>query len=232
MEKTNVLKHPSKTHKPNFTVLLLAFLVLLMVNIAFSSCSNDTEEQYIGYGTVDKPDGSGFRIKLDNGKILNPKESFIPGSILHDSMRLIVNFTILEELDSAYNVRINDADTILTKSILPYDASQSDSIGNDPVKVADVWIANGFINFDFLYSGGHPYPSEKHMINLLNHPVTDGKLPLEFRHNAFNDQRNTVYRGVVSFPINRLIKGMEKPVKIQIQYKESTNTTKTIDLTL
>lgn len=231
MEKAQSLKHSAKTYRPRFAVLFLAFIVLLMVNIAFSSCSDDTESQYIGYGTVEKTSESNYQIKMDDGYTLNPQESCIPASFLRDSMRLIVNFTMLDQLDSTYNVRINGADTILTKPILPYDESKSDSIGNDPVKIGDVWIASGFINFDFLYSGGYPYPSERHMVNLLHHSIADGILPLEFRHNAFNDQRETVYRGIVSFPLDKLTKDMEKPVKLQIKYQESANTTKTIDIT-
>lgn len=231
MEKTHYMKSRAKTYKPNFAVLLLAFVILLMINIVFSSCKDDTETSYTKYGTVEKTSNTDFRIKLDEGATLNPRESFISGSELSDSMRLIVDFTILEELDSSYNIKLNYAKEILTKPILPYNDSILDSLGNDPIKVIDVWITYGFINFDFLYSGNIPTPSVSHMVNLLQHPLSDGKVILEFRHNAFGDKQETMYGGVVSFPIAKLLEGIDKTAKIQIQYKDSPNSTKTIDLT-
>lgn len=230
MAKTHPLKTKAKTHKPNFAILLLAFVILLMINIAFSSCKDETETYYRDYGTVEKIDNNNFRIKLDAGYILNPTKSGIPGEALADSIRVIAYFSILEELDSTYNVNLEWTREILTKSILPYSESILDSMGNDPVKINRAWIASGFLNFEFLYEGGMPQPNPIHMFNLLQHPSENGKLVLEFRHNAFSDKREAIYSGIVSFPIDKLIQEIEKPEKIQIKYRDSANSTKTLEI--
>ena len=66
---------------------------------------------------------------------------------LNDSTRLRIRFNILEEQDTNLYARIVYADTILTKSILPYDESILDSVGNAPVKIVNSWFSHGFLFF-------------------------------------------------------------------------------------
>ena len=120
---------------------------------------------------------------------------------------------------------------ILTKPVIAYDTTLLDSIGNDPIKISDsgCWIAHGFLNFEFVYAGGYPVVSVKHMINLLQHTDHNDGLLFEFRHNAFKDRREQLYPGVVSFPISSLLDNLPKPVKIKVKYHDTNTSDRTIE---
>lgn len=204
----------------------------LLCTLFFTGCKDDTEDLYEGYGMVDRTDENNYRIQLDNGYVLHPKETHFPAASLKDSMRLSVVYSIVQERDSACDVKVFRALEILTKPVIPYDTSILDSVGNDPIKISEsgYWIAHGFLNFEFIYSGAYPSLSVKHMVNLLQHPNQENSLELEFRHNAFSDRRDQLYQGVVSFPISHLVSDFEKPVKIRVKYQDSNTSTRTIEL--
>ena len=115
--------------------------------------------------------------------------------------------------------------------LIAYDTTLLDSIGNDPIKISDsgYWIAHGFLNFEFVYAGGYPVVSVKHMINLLQHTDHNDGLLFEFRHNAFKDRREQLYSGVVSFPISSLLDDLPKPVKIKVKYHDTNTSDRTIE---
>ena len=69
------------------------------------------------------------------------------------------------------------------------------------------------------------------MVNLLQCPTEDDRLIFEFRHNDFGDSRDKLYFGTVSFPIQKLTEGYEKPIKMIVKYNDSANTTRSIELT-
>lgn len=209
---------------------LLLTGVLLLCTLFFTSCNDDVEDLYEGYGMVDRADENNYRIKMDNGSVLYPREVHFSPSSLKDSMRLSIAYSVVGERDSAYDVNIYGALEILTKPVIPYDIAILDSVGNDPIKISGYWIAHGFLNFEFVYSGGYPTPIVKHMVNLLQHPDKENALELEFRHNAFTDRRDQLYQGVVSFPISHLVANFEKPTKIRVKYQDSSTSTRTVEL--
>ncbi len=208
-------------------------VLLFLIASLFIGCDNDCETQYEGYGLVKKSNDRQYSILLDNGIQLYPRESHINPDRLRDSMRLCMLFNILEETDSSAYVRILYADTMLTKAILPYDETILDSVGQDPVKITDAWFAHGFLNFQFMFAGRiNSYGSNHaHMVNLLQCPPENEKLVFEFRHNDFDDYREKLYYGVVSFPIHHLLADQKKPIPIKVKYNDTENSTKTIELT-
>lgn len=207
-------------------------LILLSVAFSFSSCEDEGESLYEGYGLVSRPGGEHYDILLDNGTRLIPREAYINPAYLKDSTRLYMHFSLLEETDSCAYVRIIYADTILTKSVLPYEESILDSVGNDPVKITNAWFAHGFLNFEFLYAGRYHLNREHaHMVNLLQCENEGEELVFEFRHNDFDDYRDKIYMGVVSFPVTGILGDSGKPVKVKVKFNDSQNTTQTISLT-
>ncbi|MEG2791455.1 MAG: NigD-like C-terminal domain-containing protein, partial [Odoribacter sp.] len=208
-------------------------LLFILLLLTFSACHDDTEPLYEGYGLVKKTDDNHYSITLDDGNLLYPQASYLHPSKLRDSMRLYVLFNILKETDSCAFVQIRNADSILTKPILPYSPSLSDSVGNDPVKITKHWFAHGFLNFEFIFAGRynlHQTTGHAHLINLLQCPSKDNQLMFEFRHNDFGDCRDKIYLGVVSFPIQKLLAHLPKPVKLQVKYTDSAHTSHSIDL--
>lgn len=202
--------------------------ILFLCVLLFSSCK-DGEDYYQGYGMVNILGESSYQIKMDDGYTLHPKEAPFPSSELSDSMRLNLEYSIIEMQDSSMDVKIHRAIEILTKPIIAYDTTTLDSIGNDPIKISGYWIAHGFLNFEFVYAGSYPVVSVKHMVNLLQHTDYTEGLFFEFRHNAFKDKREQLYSGVVSFPISHLLNDTSKPLKIKIKYHDSDNSDRIIE---
>lgn len=206
--------------------LFFAFLGLLILNILLSSCDDDgysLGDLYGDYGVVDKSGGA-YTVKTDRGAVLYPVVSDIFSRYLKDKDRIIVYYTILDDADTNryydYYVKVRDVYKILTKEILPYRVSISDSLGNDPVEMKKIWIANDFLTLDFDFAGGRP--GWQHMVNLARHPqeTEDGRIILEFRHNAFEDNYNYRYRGLVSFPVSSLRETAADSVRLQIRYRD------------
>ena len=178
------------------TILRLTGILLCI--LLFSACKDDYEDHYQGYGMVNILGESNYQIKMDDGYVLHPKEAPFPSSELTDSMRLSLEYSIIEIQDSSVDVKILRAMEILTKPVIAYDTTTLDSIGNDPIKISGYWIAHGFLNFEFVYAGGYPVVNVKHMVNLLQHTDNTEGLLFEFRHNAFGDKREQLYSGQLS----------------------------------
>lgn len=208
---------------------ILKLIGIFLCVLLFSACKDDYEDHYQGYGMVNLLGESSYQIKMDDGFILHPKEAPFPSSELNDSMRLSLDYSIIDMQDSSVDVKIHRAIEILTKPVIAYETSILDSIGNDPIKISGYWIAHGFLNFEFIYSGGYPVVSVKHMVNLLHHTDNSDGLLFEFRHNAFGDKREQLYPGVVSFPISNLLDNTSQPLKIKIKYRDSNNSNRTIE---
>lgn len=224
------------TSNKNMEKKLLSTVTKGLLIVAFSwgllSCEKNHDPIYEGYGLVNKLGDNKFSVTLDDGSLIYPRESFISPSQLKDSTRLYMHFNILEENDSCAFVRLTYADSILVKSILPYQESAMDSVGNDPVKITHAWFAHGFLNFEFMFAGrAHLDANRAHMVNLVQYPSENNKLVFEFCHNDFDDYRDKVYIGVVSFRINQTIEDLPKPVEMVVKFNDSANTNRSINLT-
>lgn len=217
-------------------ILMLPMFFVAVLLIA-TSCEDDDAYSlgkfWISYATVEKPSMGYYTVKLDNGNVLYPSYSNVSSGDLDDRMRILVDYTILqdapENADCDYYVKINRASSILTKELITYKESISDSLGIDPIELQEPWIANGFITFEYLFGGG----LIRHMVNLARHEelTPDGRVLLEFRHNAFNDPDNYSKEGVVSFKLKEAFPEATEPISLRIKYKAYDNEEKTFDLT-
>ena len=217
--------------KNRFFTFISVAVSLLLFSFTFSACDDDCETIYEGYGLVNKLSDNKFSVTLDDGMLLYPREYWVNPSELHDSTRLYMQFNVIEEKDSCAYVRLTYVDTILTKDVIPYEESILDSLGNDPIKITNHWFAHGFLNFEFMFAGRvNLGKTHAHMVNLLQCPAEGEKLVFEFRHNDFDDNRDKVYIGVVSFPIEKVVEGLKKPIKMEVRFKDSENSTRSIDL--
>ncbi len=218
--------------KNRFFIFSPSHFIFLFLMLLFGACQDENEPIYESYGLVSKTSDHTFTVLLDDGLLIYPRESCVAPSRLRDSSRIYLQFNILEENDSSAFARITYADTILTKSILPYNESILDSIGQDPVKINRAWIAHDFINIEFLFAGRTNLASQHaHMVNLLLCSSSGNKLNFEFRHNDFDDEREKIYLGIASFPLEEVTAPLGKPVTISIKYHDSENTSRTIELT-
>lgn len=215
-------------------------LILLLPLLAFMSCDNDDgyslDDFWVGMATVDNPEGGPyFYLTLDD----NEKLWIVATNLLNyrpqTGQRILADFTILNDKPegSAYDhdVRLNDAYNVLTKRVIDITPAMQDSIGNDPIQIRDVWVGSDYINIRFLYQWGN----RQHMLNLVrdvSKEYNDGRVHLEFRHNAYEDTQNRTAGGLVSFdakPLQRLTTGDELPLTIHVRTGESQE--RTYDLT-
>ena len=221
--------------KSKNTFTLIIFLII--TTLTFSSCNDDgysLDKFWLEFGTIEKTGDNEYQILLDKGPVLFPSVSNVPARSLENNARVFADFTILQDAnpgsDVDHYVKVNGLQELLTKPIVPYKEAISDSLGMDPIELPEYWIANDFITFRFFYGGGG---SITHMVNLTKHEekTADGKVLLEFRHNAYNDPENTSRNGYVSFPLKETFSEVTDSVELRIQYKAFDQKEKTIDIT-
>lgn len=213
--------------------LLLLIFILPFILI---SCSNDDDDYgtiaYSRIGTVVNPEGKrSFDFKVDrDSALMRVRETYISNYTPKDGQRVWARFSILsEELknsDHNYDVRLLNVYEILTKGIFDITPETQDSIGNDPIYIDDIWIANDYLNVQFRSSNDG---RTAHYINLVpdkDRTTADGKVHLQFRHNANNDFNHRLGWGLVSFDLRSLksaTASAEYSIQIQVSAKEHNN---------
>lgn len=198
-------------------------IILMLALLGMLSC-NEHNEYSLGDFRVDIAtaeignDGT-FSLTLDDGTKLWPAASdvrYLP----EKGQRVFVNYTILSDNQNGYDhfIKINDIWDILTKKAIVLTAANADSIGNDPVKVNDMWISNDFLNVDFMFNYGGVRP---HAINLVRNALdpypADGKIHLEFRHNAYQSANSQLYQGFVCFDLRPFKTNASDSVSLSIK---------------
>lgn len=190
---------------------LIKFLFgFLLISIA-TSCDdnkNNYEKYWVDIATVQNPDStSAFFFRLDNNDLMWTELSNFRDYRPKDGQRIIANYTILSDKRATglydYDVKLNDVYPVLTKGIFQITPATQDSIGNDSIYITDMWIGSDFLNVEFQYEGY----DKIHYINLVSDTskvYTDGKIHLEFRHNANGDVPYYFRNGIASFNLKSL----------------------------
>lgn len=193
------------------TKILNLVLVLSLILIMWG-CNEDDgyslNKYWISIATVENPENnSAFIFELDNGTRMWTTASNFMNFRPVDGQRIIANYTILSDKaeGSSYDhdVKLNDFYKVLTKGIFNITHETEDSIGNDPIRIDDMWIGSNYLNVEFVYPGSNRI----HYINLVHDSTeisADEKVHLEFRHNANNDYPAYNRWGVVSFDLRSL----------------------------
>lgn len=189
------------------------YLAGMLALLFLVSCNRD-EDQYLpqnsftSIATVENPSqSSGFYFRLDNNDRMWITATNFPYYQPKDGQRIIASYSILSVNGDgiAYNhtVSLNDVYEVLTKGIFKITPTTQDSIGNDQINISDMWVGSDFLNVEFNYLGYNKI----HFINLVSDSTktyTDGKVHLEFRHNANNDYTTYSKWGIVSFNLKSL----------------------------
>lgn len=208
-------------------VFILALLPLL------SSCFEEETDNfylYSTFGTVSNPDSTVlFSIVQDDSIVLKIDDTNQTDYIPASGQRILADVEILaevENMDYQYSVKLYNAYEVLTKDIFQISESTEDSIGNNPVTLRSMWLGGGYLNVEFVYPG----LSETHYINLVSDSskvYTDGKIHLEFRHNANNDFPEYNKWGIVSFRLDELKNDSVDSVELAVDVNEYIYGTRT-----
>jgi hypothetical protein len=194
----------------------LKYLLIVLLLPIFVTCDFDNNNDYYNYysnykvdiATVENPnDNSEFFFRLDDGRLMWTSSSVFRNFRPKDGQRIIAYYTLLADKRATglydYDVRLENVHEVLTKKIFAITPETQDSIGNDSISVQSMWIGSDYLNVQFKYFGNN----KVHFINLVSDPLkeyTDGKIHLEFRHNANDDAPFYFRKGIVSFDISEL----------------------------
>ncbi len=171
-------------------------LVLIILGLT-SGCTKDgydLDNYWLSYGEVigENPD---YKIKLDDGTILNITINRVSPLNVTGGQRVLANYTIVgSEQNSgsatSRNVILNYLYDVLSKSPLFSNEvatpEKQDSLGYDKVDISDAWVSSKYLNIHF--DVFRQNPNLRHMVNLVvdKNRSTVSQAYLTFRHNAFN----------------------------------------------
>jgi hypothetical protein len=167
---------------------------------------------------VPSDDSPTYYLRLDHGTTLWPAATNIPWYVPKEKHRALAYYTVLSDTyyDYDHAVKVLDIQDVLTKPIAEDRGEENDSyFGNDPVRILDLWVGDGYLNvkFEFSYGG-----SVKHFINLVKRNSEDTPRYFEFRHNAYQDNAYVQRKGIVSFDLSSLETGGEE-IQLTIRVK-------------
>lgn len=196
---------------------------LLLSSLTFYSCLDDDDfslDKYILDIVSVKSNGGAPYFRADDGTTLWPAAGYYPEGLLKDGQRVFLNFTLLGDSSKGavnfdYYIRVNDIDTVFTKSLSEDLGAKNDSVyGTNPVDVKRLYTGNGHLTLLF---GADFGGSQKHFINLIQ--IKDDKNPylLEFRHHAMNDPAISRLDKWVCFNLNQLAIQDSTPVKLTVR---------------
>ncbi len=165
---------------------------IALVTLTFNSCLDDDsyslDKMWMSMATARPISDNSFDLTLDDGTTLWPGAPLYINYQPNRPQRVFINYTILGDNFQGYDhaIKLNLIDTVLTKEIAPNLGIQNDSIyGNDPVEIVNLWVGDGFLNFEYK---AHFSGQVKHYVNLIQDSLaSDTPYKLEFRHNAYTD---------------------------------------------
>ncbi|NLC49888.1 MAG: hypothetical protein GX762_05920 [Bacteroidales bacterium] len=206
-------------------ILIYASLLIIILNSSFACSDSDgysLGDFRISVATVVSEGEMSYSLLLDNGDKLWPAATDVyyrPKA----NQRVFVNYTLLSGAMQGFDhyIKVNDIWDILTKPVIELTEANADSIGNDPVRMNDLWIGNHYLNtaFSFNYNGVRP-----HAINVVQNKmateVDAGVLELEFRHNSYNSMSNTLFNGFACFDLRPFRVEGEDSILIRVIVKE------------
>jgi len=211
--------------------LLTGILVVFLLTSCNDDDVNSNDKNWQAIATVENPTlSSAFDFRLDNGDLMYTNTGGLLNYKPKDGQRIIANYSFIETTAGASSaikksVKLNDVYEILTKGIFKIKTTQQDSIGNDQIEIKSIWVGSDYLNVEFVYLG----LNKTHYISLISDDAktyTDGKVHLEFRHNANGDYPSSSKWGMASFDLKSL-KANHNPtdsVKLVIHTKEYGST--------
>ncbi len=221
----------------------LIFIISLIAIFTLNSCSDAADENHISdnyrsdIATIYAIDTTArsFYLKLDDGSTLLPA-SFDPSYKPSYNKRAIVDYTILSDKTSGYDhiARINAISDIATKGVIDLTRENEKEIGNDPIKILDLWAGDHFLNIHYGYNTG----GEKlHTINLVRNNQDkiisnpNGTIVLEFRHNKNGDPERYGIKNYAAFDLKPFQIPNQNSVNLIIKILDFNNESKEYPIT-
>lgn len=218
----------------------LIVVISLIAIFTFNSCNDDgysLGNYRLDIATVNVIDNESesFFLTLDNGTTLLPVASDAYYKPRFDK-RVILNYTLLSDQMGGYDhaIKINAIQDILTKDIIDLTSENEKEIGNDPIKILDLWTGDHFLNIHF----GYNTAGEKaHAINLVRNKIEQTPTPsnetieLEFRHNANGDPQKYGAKNYAAFDLKPFQSENKDSINFIVKVLDFNNETKEYKVT-
>jgi hypothetical protein len=203
--------------------IFLVVVGMALISLTFNSCLNDDNayslgDMWVSIATARPLSDNAFYLTLDDSTTLWPAAPLYVYYQPVRPQRVQINYTVLGDNFQGYDhaIKLNRIDTILTKLLAQDMGEENDAMyGNDPVKIADMWVGDGFLNIHFkAYFSGNV----KHFVNLIrNETGDDDSYKVEFRHNAFEDKASNLTNGFVAFDLSEIdTKGQDVTLLVKV----------------
>lgn len=184
---------------------IIGLVCICATLLSITSCDKDErslDKYWVSLATVCQTNHSGsFGVQFDNGSYAVANETDFNAE---NGKRVIINYSILSDSINEQllrKIRINSINEVDIKKIETLNATNQDSIGNDPVDIDEIWVGGNYLNVSFTYYSD----KVKHLFSMVKNSLlpstADGKIHLEFRQNAFNERYITQNKGIISFDL-------------------------------
>jgi hypothetical protein len=199
------------------------YFVVGILALLWAGCENDDTTYYASLGVIRITEDSTI-IESDAGNRLWVHNPSSVNSDIVDGTRVLADFSLIETplpqgID--YAIQLISIEKVLFKPVIELTEQNSDSIGNDPLQVSNLWLVRDFLNLSFNYLGG----GTLHYINLVRPegPLPQDTVPIEIRHNDRNDSETYLYNALVTFDLTSLQNDVADSVILHIRAKEFEN---------
>lgn len=189
--------------------LLFAIVVVLAFGTVFTSCLDDdsTPPRYVELAQTKLGDSDEKQVVTDS-KLTLQIDTYPAKYEFEPDKRVIVKYSVVKKGTNAdpydYLVDVLNIQDIVLKNTVELNEVNRDTIGDDQIQIERIWIAAGYLNVDFFYYGD----DKPHYINVVKDPEgqTDdpGKIYLQVRHDARDDDMKYQYWGIMSFYLESL----------------------------
>lgn len=159
------------------------------------------------------------------GKLLSDEgltyEVLNSGKAIGDGRWFAGCFVMGRKSDKVLEVKLNNLEQALSKSVPKLSGSSEEELGNDPINIENIWISGTYVNM----RNGHNYDSGKtgtiHKVNLVFDDARSGTDTLFFslRHNAAGEKGDTYISYYTSFPFNEYIPSGKTGCIVTIEWK-------------
>lgn len=165
---------------------------ILAASTLFTSCKKD---ETLRYNNITMGNFAGDVFVSDQGNEFTIVEN-LSGNDFTDVERGLMQCDVLKKIDgttNGYEVRVTDFVKVLTKAPIESELAAEDpeKLVEDPIMIADAWIAGGYINMYVMFEiQVNPKKEDgQHMVNLVfNESVnSEGKYSFTLRHNSFGE---------------------------------------------
>lgn len=220
---------------------ILALLLTISTISSFTSCSDDgysLDKFNVALATVNPivGDSKAYYLTLDDGTTLWPAAPNVVYSPKSDQ-RVIINYTLLSDQVGEYDhyAKINGLQEILTKKVVDLTVENETEIGNDPIKILDLWTGDNYLNIHFGINVGGV---KTHAVNLVKNKLkgqdvkeNDGTVELEFRHNKNGDEEKYGLKNYAAFDLLPLRVANQDSIKLIIKVQDFNDEIKTYSVT-